>query len=171
MNKRWLCVVCILVLLSGCMNKEANEVFVTPVKPITENKFLYNPGTYRGEGDGYHGSIVVEVTVSESKILYIDVLSHNEGNYLIDIYGNPVEEKQEEFVEDEVDETVENEETNEVETEEVETEEVEVLGAIDGLVSMILLEQTTNVDVVTHATVTSNGLKEAISRALAEAML
>ena len=41
MNKRWLCVVCILVLLSGCMNKEAKEVFVTPVTPITENKFLY----------------------------------------------------------------------------------------------------------------------------------
>ena len=26
MKKRWLCVVCILVLLSGCMNKEAKEL-------------------------------------------------------------------------------------------------------------------------------------------------
>lgn len=172
MKKRWLCVVCILVLLSGCMNKEAKEVFVTSVTPITENKFLYNPGTYRGEGNGYHGLITVEVTVSESKILYIDVLSHDEANYLIDIYGNPVEENQDEFedvVEDETDENV-NEDEGIVE-EEIETEEVEILGAIDGLVNMIMLEQTTNVDAVTHATVTCDGLKEAISRALAEAML
>ena len=171
MNKRWLSILCILVLLSGCINKEAKEVFVTPITPTIENKFLYNPGTYRGEGSGYHGVITVEVTVSESKILYIEVLNHEEANYLIDIYGNPVEENQDEFDEVVDGETEEEQDENEVIVEEIETEEVEILGAMDSLVSQIMLEQNTNVDVITHATVTSNGLKEAISRALAEAML
>lgn len=183
MKKRCVLVFLFLVLLSGCINKEAKEVFVTPITPEKENKFLYNPGTYRGEGNGFHGPIVVNVTVSESQILYIEIVSHSEENYLVDIYGNPVI-FEDEFVEDEfVDEEVNDEETDsdQVESEEddenaiipdeIETEEVEVLGALDSALSMIVLEQSTNVDVSTHASVSVNGLKEAISRALAEAML
>ena len=175
MNKKWLLVVLFLVLLSGCINKEAKEVFVTPIAPEKENKFLYNPGTYRGEGAGFHGPIVVNVTVSESKILYIEIESHSEENYLIDIYGNPVIEDDEEITDEIIDgeenDEIENEEELPNEEEEIETEEVMVLGALDGTVSMILLEQSTNVDVISHATYSINGLKEAISRALAEAML
>ena len=178
MKKRCLLVFLFLVLLSGCINKEAKEVFVTPITPEKENKFLYNPGTYRGEGNGFHGPIVVNVTVSESKILYIEIESHSEENYLIDMYGNPVifddEIVDDEILDDEMDsDQVESEEDDEnaIIPDEIETEEVEVLGALDSALSMIVLEQSTNVDVSTHATVSISGLKEAISRALAEAML
>ena len=166
MNKRLFIVLCIFVLLSGCINKEAKEVFVTPIAPEVDNKFLYTAGTYRGQGNGFHGPIVVDVTVSESKILYIEIVSHDEANYLIDLYGNPI------IMDDEVnDEETDETEDEPVEEEEIETEEVEVLGALDGVLNMILLEQKTDVDAVTHATVSCNGLKEAISKALAEAML
>ena len=170
MNKKWM-IVLLIVLLSGCINKEAKEVFVTPVTPEKENKFLYTPGTYRGEGSGYNGPIVVEVTVNESKILYIELVSHSEQNYLIDIYGNPVDPTIEDEVEDEVDDEVTDETEDEIIEEEIKTEEVEVLGSLDAILNMILLEQTTEVDTITHATVSVNGLKEAVSRALAEAML
>lgn len=170
MNKKWILLFLLVFLLSGCLNKEVDEVFVTPVTPEVENKFLYNPGTYRAEGTGFNGTIVVEVTVSESKILSIEIISHSEANYLIDQYGNPIVDDSDSYW-DETDDGVVDEENSEVVEEEIITEEVEVLGAIDTMLNMILLEQTTSVDVISQATTSCNGLKEAVSRALAEAML
>jgi fumarate reductase flavoprotein subunit len=40
---------------------------------------VYTPGTYDGRGEGYEGRrIKVEVTVSENKILRIEVVEHEE---------------------------------------------------------------------------------------------
>jgi uncharacterized protein with FMN-binding domain len=40
---------------------------------------VYTPGTYEGRGEGYEGRrIKVEVTVSENKILRIEVVEHEE---------------------------------------------------------------------------------------------
>lgn len=38
----------------------------------------YVPGTYRGEGDGYGGTIEVDVTVDEYRITGVEVVSNNE---------------------------------------------------------------------------------------------
>lgn len=38
----------------------------------------YVPGTYRGEGEGYGGTIEVDVTVDEYGITEVSVVSHNE---------------------------------------------------------------------------------------------
>jgi len=39
---------------------------------------IYVPGTYRGEGDGYGGTIEVDVTVDEYSIVDVTVVSHGE---------------------------------------------------------------------------------------------
>jgi fumarate reductase flavoprotein subunit len=39
---------------------------------------MYVPGTYEGSGEGYEGPITVSVTVSENKIIRIEVLEHAE---------------------------------------------------------------------------------------------
>lgn len=39
---------------------------------------IYVPGTYRGEGDGYGGTIEVDVTVDEYSIVDVTVVSHHE---------------------------------------------------------------------------------------------
>ena len=49
----------------------------------------YVPGTYRGEGDGYGGTIEVDVTVDEYSITSIDVVSEQEDH---DVAGGALEE-------------------------------------------------------------------------------
>ena len=121
--KKLFCIFCIL-LLSGCLNKEVKDVFVTPITPEEETKFLYTPGTYYGQSVGYHGVIEVEVTVSESEIITIEILNHSEQNYL----NRPVT--------DPTDPT--DEDTTEVPDDAADAEEVEVLGAIDEIVNKMI---------------------------------
>lgn len=48
-------------------------------KPTNANDTkLFKPGTYTGEGEGIHGKIEVEVTVTENEIKEIKVLKHSE---------------------------------------------------------------------------------------------
>ncbi len=48
-------------------------------KPANANDTkLFTPGTYTGEGEGIHGKIEVEVTVTENEIKEIKVLKHSE---------------------------------------------------------------------------------------------
>lgn len=148
-----------LMMLSGCLNREVKEVYVTPVAPEKEIKFLYTPGTYHGQSEGYHGVIEVEVVVSESEILSIEVLNHSEQNYL----KMPVEPQNPE--EENPDDSEDDLEVPQ------DAEEVEVLGAIDEIVNLMIYEQSTNVDIITNATESCEGVKEAVHRALAEAML
>jgi len=52
------------------------------VEDAVEEEFTdmptYVPGTYRGEGDGYGGTIEVDVTVDEYGITRVEVVSDNE---------------------------------------------------------------------------------------------
>ena len=46
---------------------------------------LYAPGSYINEAEGYYSTLIVEVTVDESRILSIEILSHEEPEILSDI--------------------------------------------------------------------------------------
>lgn len=149
-------------LLTGCLNKEAKDVFVTPIQSDTETtKFLYTPGTYRGTASGYNGPIEVEVTVSDSKIKSIEIISSSESNYIPESDPTVTEEP------DPSDETDPTENPSDEPT----SEEVEVVGALDGMINEILLQQSTQIDTVSGATVSCKALLEAIQRALTEAAL
>ncbi|MDL2229325.1 FMN-binding protein [Treponema sp. OttesenSCG-928-L16] len=39
----------------------------------------YKPGVYEGRGEGWGGPIIVELTVSASAILYIEIIEHRES--------------------------------------------------------------------------------------------
>ncbi|MGI6151082.1 MAG: FMN-binding protein [Christensenellales bacterium] len=53
-----------------------------PVADARDEDFVsmpaYVPGTYRGEGDGYGGTLEVDVTVDEYGITDVTIVSHNE---------------------------------------------------------------------------------------------
>ncbi|MCF0111189.1 MAG: FMN-binding protein [Erysipelotrichaceae bacterium] len=166
--KKTAAVAIVMLILAGCVNKEVKDVFVTPVSTpdVTETKFLYNPGTYRGEANGYNGSIVVEVTVSDSKILSIEIVSHNESDYEIPVTQEVTEPEDPENPEDEP-----KEEPGEEPLPEELTEFVEVLGPMDSIKNIVLSEQTVAVDTISGATVSTKALLDAILRALNAASL
>ncbi|MDR1429287.1 MAG: FMN-binding protein [Spirochaetaceae bacterium] len=41
-------------------------------------KALYTPGVYEGNGEGYFGPVILEVTVSSGAIVQIDVLQYSD---------------------------------------------------------------------------------------------
>jgi Uncharacterized protein conserved in bacteria len=170
MKIRLLIVIGLLLITSGCINREVKDVFVKPIQNTNEIKFLYTPGTYKGEANGYNGKIVVSVTVTDSKITAIEILQQQESNYFVDENGVAIGETIDDELDNPIDETTEGEGT-ETEGPEVEPTEIDVFGEMDGLINMIILEQTTNLDLSTGATITKRGLIEAIQRALAEASL
>lgn len=45
---------------------------------------LFTAGTYTGQADGHNGPIAVEVTVSESEITAVEIMSHNESAGITD---------------------------------------------------------------------------------------
>jgi len=51
----------------------------------TSKETIYQPGTYINEAQGYYSTLIVEVTVDESRILDIQILSHEEPEILADI--------------------------------------------------------------------------------------
>ena len=61
--------VMLIYLMAACTSKEA----------------IYQPGTYINEAQGYYSTLIVEVTVDESRILDIQILSHEEPEILADI--------------------------------------------------------------------------------------
>jgi len=169
MKIRLLIVIGLLLVTSGCINREVRDVFVKPVQTTNEIKFLYTPGTYRGEANGYNGKIVVNVTVTDSKITAIEIVQQKETNYFVDENGVTIGEATDDELDNPIDETTEGEN---IETdEEVEPIEIDVYGEMDGLINMIIVEQTTSVDISSGATISKRGLIEAIQRALTEASL
>ena len=79
----------------------------------------------QGEGEGYGGSIKVEVTMVDDEITAIDVLEHEEDEDV----GGP---------------------------------------ALEQILEDIIAAQSTEVDVVTGATLTSNGIMEAVADAIGQ---
>jgi urocanate reductase len=76
-SKRIISILLVLVMLfsvAGCQPQE------TAQEPPAETgaDALFTPGTYTGKGAGINGEIQVEVTVTESEITDIKVVSHNE---------------------------------------------------------------------------------------------
>lgn len=67
----------------------------TPETPSTSEDALFTPGTYEGVAEGYHGDIVLKVTVDENKILKIES-EHTETEGLGD---NAVESLTQEAIE------------------------------------------------------------------------
>lgn len=63
----FLLVIAMVFSFAGCQSKE-----------VSSEKALFKPGTYTGEGEGIHGKIEVEVTVTENEIKEIKVLNHSE---------------------------------------------------------------------------------------------
>mgnify|MGYP002870148775 CR=1 FL=1 len=45
----------------------------------------YKPGSYINEAEGYYSTLIVKVTVDESRILDIEIVSHEEPELLSDI--------------------------------------------------------------------------------------
>lgn len=56
-----------------------NTTSCQPTEPI------YTPGSYTNEAQGYYSTLIVEVTVDESRILDIVIVSHEEPDILADI--------------------------------------------------------------------------------------
>jgi len=57
----------------------------SPVTPPGETTtVLFTAGTYVGEADGHNGTITVEVTVSDTEIINVKVLTHNESPIITD---------------------------------------------------------------------------------------
>ena len=76
---------CASFLLVGCSSGTANVETTT-----AEERKGVVPGTYYGVGEGRNGKIVVEVTVGESSIEKINVLSeeetYNTGSVVVETY-------------------------------------------------------------------------------------
>ena len=171
MKMKFILAICVLLITSGCINREVKDVFVKPIETTNEIKFLFTPGTYRGEADGYGGRIVVSVTVTDSQITAIEILEQREVNFFVDENGNVIGEENGDETEMPGDETGDESETTTTDNPELEGSEIDVFGVMDGIISVILAEQKTNIDFYTEATVTRRGLIEAIQRALTEASL
>ena len=161
--------ICLVLLLTGCLNQEAKDVYVEPVTKTAETtKFIYNPGTYEGTGTGYNGTIKVKVTVSESKIKEITIEQSNEANYIL----VKKTETNENNTQDPS--TGENNPGSDADTPIASTETtIEVVGTMDTIVNTILSQQnlTVTTDLMTSATVTGNGLIDAVRKALNKATL
>ena len=91
MNKRSLKLIVVAVLclsmifqLTACNGTSDNasqaESEIGETKKETEDLGALTPGTYKGEIDAYHGPMVVEITVDETSITDVKVISHNETN-------------------------------------------------------------------------------------------
>ena len=165
-----------MLCLGGCMNETAKDVFVTPVRPdATTTSFLYTPGSYTGTGQGYNGPIEVRITVNEANIISIDLVSHNEANYILQKEMMvPVEEGEEESTDEKpVDEDPSGQPAGPKMKTVIVEEPVEVIGRMDTAINEILANQTTNLemDLYTGATVTVRGLLEAITNASSDASL
>lgn len=107
----FLCLTMVLFFVAGCSNKDLAETS------------LFKPGKYIGEGKGFGGLIKVEVEVSDSEILSIEVLEQNETKGISD----PVFER---------------------------------------IPSLVVENQSINVDAISGATMASEGLIGAIKNAL-----
>lgn len=111
----------LVLSLAGC--KESDE----PVTPEGNgDSQTYTAGKYNGVGSGHNGDITVEVEVSGSEILSVDVTDHSETEGISD-------------------------------------------PAMDKIPSAITLDQTLNVDVVSGATNSSNGILAAVADAIEKA--
>ncbi|MBQ1386930.1 MAG: FMN-binding protein [Erysipelotrichales bacterium] len=174
MKRKLILGLALMIFLGGCMNQAVKDVFVTPVHPdINTTSYLYTPGSYTGTGQGYNGPITVKITVNEANIIAIDILESAEANYTKEIEVLvPVEEG----------ETPEQPVTGEEEPveeggpkmrTEIQYEDVEVIGKMDTVINEILANQSTSMDadLYTGATVTVQGLLEAITNAATEASL
>lgn len=60
-------------------------LFALIVTSCKSAEVLYKPGSYTNEAEGYYSTLIVEVTVDETRILDIEVLSHEEPELLSDI--------------------------------------------------------------------------------------
>jgi len=172
MKMKNILIICVLLLCSGCLNPEVSDVFVKPVEAPEETKFIYTPGTYSGVAQGHGGLITVEVTVSDSEIKNITIVSQNESGYYLDELEP--EEETGEGTETPIVEEGEGTQVIEENTtpeEEVERTYIDIEAIMDGLINKILQQQSADVELVTGATLTSTGLIEAITRALTEASL
>ena len=69
MDKRWTALGLSVLLLAGCA--------MEPAPSQAGGKF--QPGRYQGTGEGYGGTVTVEVEVSADRIEAVTVLSHNES--------------------------------------------------------------------------------------------
>ncbi len=59
------------------IDSETIAAFKEKVTSI-EDKVLFNDGVYTGTGDAHNGDIVVEVTIYEGEIIYIEAIKHSE---------------------------------------------------------------------------------------------
>ncbi len=100
---------------------ESEEIKETPDENIT-----YKDGTYEGVGQGHHGDIKANVTVSEGKISAVEIVEQSETEAIYETAEQPV-------------------------------------------INSIIKENSYNVDAVTGATKSSNGIMEAVKNALEEA--
>lgn len=78
---RWILLCLLLVFaLVGCQNDS-----VESSDQVDEGaEAIFAAGTYIGEADGHNGPISVEVTVSDSEITAVEILSHNESPGITD---------------------------------------------------------------------------------------
>ena len=67
--KKWTALFLSVLLLTGCTQEPA------PSQPGGQ----FQPGRYQGTGEGYGGTITVEVEVSADRIEAVSILSHNES--------------------------------------------------------------------------------------------
>ena len=80
-------VLCVLFYYQSVANKRAeavaeNEAKIAEVERynaeiLSARNSIYNDGTYEGEGTGFGGAIKVSVTIEDSMITAITVLSHD----------------------------------------------------------------------------------------------
>lgn len=112
MRRYLLSLLIIVLLLTACQEEEA----------------IYKPGFYRGQAEGYHSIIEVEVEVDEYNILEITIVSHEEPDILADI-------------------------------------------VMDKIPKQVIKKNSTDVDIVSGATLTSERLLLAIENALKEARI
>lgn len=63
-------ILAVVILVGGMFISDRNKEKTTKT---------YTDGTYIGEGEGFKGTIKVEVKVSDGKIVSIDLLEHNES--------------------------------------------------------------------------------------------
>ncbi|WP_353095922.1 flavocytochrome c [Tissierella praeacuta] len=97
-----------------------------PSDSTSDGSGLFKPGTYTGEGKGIHGTIEVEVTVSENEITDINVVKHDETPGVSDL-------------------------------------------AISDIPENIIKSQSLAVDTISGATLSSQGILDAVEQALEKA--
>lgn len=177
-------IACVCCLLAGCLNQTAKDVFVTPVTPDEEEtSYLYSPGTYTGEAEGYSGVIRVSVTVTDSLITEIQILSILDQDYTAsasqqesgaDGTSGTATENQDSGNAGVAEGTGSNaeEQTGEARPDK-EPEVISVQGIVDSLRGMVISRQSTalEADLYTGATVSGAAFLKAVQNALDKAML